>query len=88
MKVNINGEILEVDVLEVGKRYKHIPSDTLWFIDHMEDTMMGTAIHGELVNKYGDIGELNCNIMMKPIIANKGKFVEITKQEFEDRKNM
>ena len=86
MKVNINGQDMDVDILEVGKRYKHLTSDTLWRIHSMTSGLQNT-IDVELVNRYGDVMDRELLVSITPIMARVGTFVEISKEEFESRKN-
>ena len=85
MKVNINGQDMDVDILEVGKRYKHLTSDTLWRIHSMTSGLQNT-IDVELVNRYGDVMNNELLVSITPIMARVGTFVEISKEEFESRK--
>lgn len=83
--VNLNGQILEADELEVATLYRHISSDTYWKVWSIEATLFGNKVDLELRNPYGDIRNEEVTSTFLPIIANKGTFEEITIEMWKSR---
>ena len=86
MKINYNNTEIDVDELRVDRYYKHINSNTLWKIHSLQPSPMGVTVDLELINEYGDVRNMELMSNMTPIFAKEGKFEEITKKEFDNKK--
>ena len=88
MKIKYNNTEYSADELQVDKYYKHVKSNTLWKIHSISNTPIGVALDIELVNEYGDVKDVEVNTDINRVFALEGKFVEITRDEFEKRKQI
>ena len=86
MKIVYNDIEMDVDELRVDRYYLHVDSDTAWKLHSIETGIAGTTLDLELVNTHGDVLNTTQLTNMNMLLAKSGKFVEITKKEFENRK--
>jgi len=86
MRINYNGTEMDVDELTVDKYYNHIKSNTYWKIHGIEPSPMGVMVDLEMVNEYGDGKDMQLITNLQQMFSKQGSFEEITKMEFNNRK--
>jgi len=88
MRINYNGTEMDVDELTVDKYYNHIKSNTYWKIHSIQPSPMGVVVELELINEYGDGKDIQLITSLQQMFSKQGSFEEITKMEFNNRKQM
>ena len=86
MRINYNGTEMDVDELTVDKYYNHIKSNTYWKIHSIQSSPMGVVVDLETVKEYGDVINTQLTMSLQHMFSKQGSFEEITKMEFNNRK--